>query len=95
VPYAVGVSIEQFLESPRLTEIQAVIWVEKSSQKGIIIGKGGLRLKEIGQAAREEMERMFQMKIFLQIWVKVQEGWRDNPQLLLDMGYGTEGASLG
>ena len=95
LPYAVGVSIEQFLESPRLTEIQAVIWVEKSSQKGIIIGKGGLRLKEIGQAAREEMERMFQMKIFLQIWVKVQEGWRDNPQLLLDMGYGTEGASLG
>ncbi|MCA9466937.1 MAG: KH domain-containing protein, partial [Nitrospira sp.] len=53
------------------------------------------RLKEIGQAAREEMERLFQMKIFLQVWVKVQEGWRDNPQLLLEMGYGTEGASLG
>ena len=95
LPYAVGVSIEQFLESPTLTEIHALIWVEKSSQKGIIIGKGGLRLKEIGQAAREEMERLFQMKIFLQVWVKVQEGWRDNPQLLLEMGYGTEGASLG
>ncbi len=95
MPYAVGVSIEQFLEGLRLTEIHAIIWVEKSSQKGIIIGKGGLRLKEIGQAAREEMERLFQMKIFLQIWVKVQEGWRDNPQLLLEMGYGTEGASLG
>jgi len=94
LPYAVGVSIEQFLESPTLTEIHAVIWVEKSSQKGIIIGKGGLRLKEIGQAAREEMERLFQMKIFLQVWVKVQEGWRDNPQLLLEMGYGSEGASL-
>ena len=94
LPYAVGVSIEQFLETPSLTEIHAVIWVEKSSQKGIIIGKGGLRLKEIGQGAREEMERLFGMKIFLDVWVKVQEGWRDNPQLLMDMGYGTEGASL-
>ena len=94
LPYAVGVTIEQFLETPTLTEIHAVIWVEKSSQKGIIIGKGGLRLKEIGQGAREDMERLFDMKIFLNIWVKVQEGWRDNPQLLLDMGYGTEGASL-
>lgn len=94
LPYAVGVSIEQFLETPTLTEIHAVIWVEKSTQKGIIIGKGGLRLKEIGQGAREEMERLFHMKIFLNVWVKVQEGWRDNPQLLMEMGYGTEGATL-
>jgi GTPase len=88
LPYAVGVCIEQFLEGPTMTEVHAVILVEKNSQKGIVIGKGGSRLKEIGQAAREEMERLFHMKIFLKIWVKVQEGWRDDPRLLSALGYG-------
>ena len=91
LPYAVGVCIEQFLESPTLTEIHAVILVEKASQKGIIIGRGGLRLKEIGREAREEMERLFHMKIYLRMWVKVQEDWRDDPQLLAEMGYGEGG----
>ncbi len=88
LPYAVGVFIEQFQETKKLTTIQAIILVEKKSQKGIIIGKGGQRLKEVGQLAREEMEQLFSMKIFLEMLVKVKAGWRDNPQILDEMGYG-------
>ena len=62
--------------------------MEKASQKGIVIGKGGHRLKDIGQQAREEMEKLFAMKIYLEMWVKVQAGWRDNPRILTDLGYG-------
>ena len=83
-----GVFIEEFQEEKGLTTIRAVILVEKASQKGIVIGKGGRRLKEIGQHARIEMEQLFGVKIFLQMWVKVQEGWRDNPQVLTELGYG-------
>jgi GTP-binding protein Era len=90
LPYAVGVYIEEFQETKKLTTIQAVIMVERSSQKGIIIGKGGRRLKEVGQQAREEMEQLFSMKIFLEMWVKVQPGWRDNPRILDDLGYGLQ-----
>jgi GTP-binding protein Era len=87
LPYAVGVLIEQFEEEKGLT-IRAIILVEKASQKGIVIGKKGIRLKEIGQSARMDMERLFGMKIYLQMWVKVQEGWRDNVQVLTELGYG-------
>ena len=88
LPYAVGVFIEQFEETKKITNILATILVEKDSQKGIIIGKSGKRLKEVGQLAREEMEKLFGMKIFLEMWVKVQAGWRDNPRILTDLGYG-------
>jgi GTP-binding protein Era len=88
LPYAVGVLIEQFEETKKLTSILATILVEKDSQKGIIIGKSGSRLKEVGQLAREEMEQLFDMKIYLEMWVKVQAGWRDNPRILTDLGYG-------
>ncbi|GJL57623.1 MAG: GTPase Era [Nitrospirales bacterium] len=88
LPYAVGVLIEEFKEEPGLTSIRAVILVEKTSQKGIVIGKKGLRLKEIGQSARIDMERLFGMKIYLRMWVKVQEGWRDNVRVLSELGYG-------
>ena len=88
LPYAVGVLIEEFEEEPGLTTIRAVILVEKTSQKGIVIGKKGIRLREIGQSARIEMERLFGMKIYLRMWVKVQEGWRDNVQVLSELGYG-------
>ncbi|MCA9498077.1 MAG: GTPase Era [Nitrospira sp.] len=88
LPYAVGVLIEEFEEEPGLTTIRAVILVEKTSQKGIVIGKKGMRLREIGQSARIEMERLFGMKIYLRMWVKVQEGWRDNVQVLSELGYG-------
>ena len=88
LPYSVGVFIEQFEETKKLTSILATILVEKDSQKGIIIGKKGSRLKEVGQLAREEMEQLFAMKIYLEMWVKVQAGWRDNPRILTDLGYG-------
>jgi len=88
LPYAVGVFIEQFEETKKITNILATILVEKDSQKGIIIGKSGRRLKEVGQLAREEMEQLFGMKIYLEMWVKVQAGWRDNPRILTDLGYG-------
>ena len=88
LPYAVGVFVEEFEETKKLTTIHAVILVEKASQKGIVIGKGGHRLKDIGQQAREEMEKLFGMKIFLKMLVKVQTGWRDNPRILTDLGYG-------
>ena len=90
LPYAVGVLIEEFEETKKLTSIQAVIMVDRASQKGIVIGKGGGRLKEVGQQAREEMEQLFSMKIFLEMWVKVQPGWRYNPRILIDLGYGME-----
>ena len=89
LPYAVGVLIEEFQEGKELTEIRAVILVDKASQKRIVIGKAGSRLKEIGQAARVEMERLFGMKIFLRLFVKVKEGWRDNDPILSQLGYGT------
>ena len=88
LPYAVGVHIESFEEEKGLTTIRAVILVEKASQKAIIIGKKGIRLKEVGQRARIDMERLFGMKIYLRMWVKVQEGWRDNVQALTELGYG-------
>jgi GTP-binding protein Era len=88
LPYSVGVFIEQFEETKKLTSILATILVEKDSQKGIIIGKKGSRLKEVGQLAREEMEQLFAMKIYLEMWVKVEAGWRDNPRILTDLGYG-------
>jgi len=87
LPYAVGVFIEEFQETKKLTRIQAVILVEKASQKGIVIGKGGHRLKNIGQQAREEMEKLFGMKIYMEMLVKVQAGWRDDSRILFDLGY--------
>jgi GTP-binding protein Era len=84
----VRVYTEQFEETNKITNSLATILVEKDTQKGIIIGKSGHRLKEVGQLAREEMEQLFGMKIYLEMWVKVQAGWRDNPRILTDLGYG-------
>ncbi|UCE64121.1 MAG: GTPase Era [Nitrospirota bacterium] len=87
LPYAVAVFIDEFKEEPSRTHISATILVDKGSQKAIVIGKGGQRLKSIGTQARIEMEYTFNMKIFLELWVKVQEGWRDNDRLLIELGY--------
>ncbi len=87
LPYAVAVLIEEFKEEASRTHISATILVDKASQKAIVIGKGGQRLKSIGTQARREMETVFNMKIFLNLWVKVQEGWRDNDRLLVELGY--------
>lgn len=87
LPYSLTVEIEQFEESAELLRISAVIWVEKKSQKGIIIGKGGERLKEVGTRARQSMETLFDCKVFLQLFVRVKEGWADDERALRSLGY--------
>ncbi|HXF66031.1 MAG TPA: GTPase Era [Burkholderiales bacterium] len=88
LPYATAVEIEQFREEGALRRIHAVILVDKESQKPIVIGKGGEKLKAIAAQAREDMERLFGGKVFLQVWVKVRRGWAENEAVLRRMGYG-------
>jgi len=91
VPHSVAVEIERMETDDRgLVRIGAVIYVERESQKGILIGKGGAMLKEIGRLAREEMERLLGSKIFLELWVKVKKDWRNHEAFLKSMGYRTE-----
>ncbi len=87
LPHSVAVEIEQFQETKKLVRIAAAILVEKESQKAIVIGKHGERLKKIGMAARHDMERLFGVKIFLEMWVKVREAWREDEQVLSELGY--------
>jgi GTP-binding protein Era len=89
IPYAVAVQVEEFDESrrPELVRIRVVIYVEKDSQKGIVIGKGGRLLKRVGQEAREEAEELLQAKVFLDLWVKVWKNWRRDPRALREFGY--------
>ena len=89
IPYSVAVVIEEFLEDPekqRVT-IRAVIYVERDSQKGIVIGKGGEMLKAVGTAARLELEGLIGTKVYLELWVKVKKDWRGNESLLTEVGY--------
>jgi GTPase len=88
LPYAVTVEIENFTEDHELARIDALIWVERDSQKAIVIGRGGAMLKRIGQEAREDIERMLDRKVFLQLWVKVKEKWSDDERALRSLGYG-------
>lgn len=90
VPYGLAVEIEQFKQEGNLRRIHALIWVERESHKAIVIGKGGALLKEIGSEARRDMERLFDGKVFLQLWVKVKEGWADDERALHSLGYGSE-----
>jgi GTP-binding protein Era len=78
IPYATTVIVESFEEDKRLTRIAATIYCERASQRGILVGKGGQMLKKIGTAARLQIERMLGTKIFLELFVKVQPGWRDS-----------------
>jgi GTP-binding protein Era len=87
VPYSVAVTIDQFMEEQGLVRIAAVIWVEKESQKAIVVGRHGHRLKAIGTLARLDMEHLLSRKVFLQLWVKVREGWREDEQALVELGY--------
>ncbi|HEY9396556.1 MAG TPA: GTPase Era [Burkholderiales bacterium] len=87
VPYGSAVIIDQFQEEGRLRRIHASIVVEKAGHKAIIIGRGGAKLKEIGTAARIDMERLFDCKVFLEIWVKVRSGWPDDDAMLRRFGY--------
>jgi GTP-binding protein Era len=91
LPYATTVEIERFVEEPSpkglLLRIGAVIWVERDGQKKIVIGKGGERLREIGTRSRQQMERLFDAKVFLETWVRVREGWSDDEAALRAFGY--------
>lgn len=88
VPHGIAVGIERWNErEDGLIEISAVIYCEKNSHKGIIIGKQGAMLKEIGKLARVDMERMLDTKVFLELWVKVKENWRNNQYQMRNFGY--------
>jgi GTP-binding protein Era len=87
IPYSVAVEIDQFVEEGKLARIAATVLVEKESQKAIIIGKHGEQLKAVGTYARIDMERLFGMKVFLELWVKVRSAWREDEQALTDLGY--------
>ncbi len=88
LPYATAVEIERFEEDGAMFRVGAVIWVERDSQKAIVIGKGGARLREIGTKARQQMERTFDRKVFLETWVRVREGWSNDEAALRALGYG-------
>lgn len=87
VPHGVAVEIEQYREEKNITRINAVIYCEKKSHKGMIIGKGGRKLKGIGKSAREEIEALLGTKVYLELWVKVKENWRDSDIALSNFGY--------
>ena len=87
LPYRISVAIDKFKEEDQITHIDATLFVEKSSQKGMLIGSSGSKLKSIGTAARLELEEVLQTKIMLNLWVKVKSGWTDDEAMLSTMGY--------
>jgi GTP-binding protein Era len=87
VPYAVEVLTEAFTEEENIIKIRAVILVERTTQKGIIIGHKGEKLKKVGSSARKDLESFFGKKIFLELFVKVEKNWRSNPRQLKRFGY--------
>lgn len=88
IPYSSAVMIDAFDENPKRLDITATILVERPTQKGIVIGKSGKMLKKIGTEAREELERILNTRIYLELWVKVKERWRENDRVLRDLGFG-------
>ncbi len=90
LPYDLTVEIERFEEEGRLVRIGALIWVDRPGQKAIVIGRNGERLKQIGTQARKDIEAMLGRKVFLELWVKVKEGWSDDERALQSLGYRNE-----
>ena len=87
LPYAATVEVEKFELDGTLRRINAAIVVDREGHKGIVIGKGGATLKRIATEARQDMERLFDGKVFLEIFVKVKSGWTDDERLLKSLGY--------
>jgi GTP-binding protein Era len=87
LPYGITVEIERFRREREIIHIHALIWVERQSQKSIVIGKQGRVLKEVGRAARAEIEPLLDSKVNLKLWVKVKEGWADDERALRSLGY--------
>ena len=91
IPHGTAVEITRFHErEDGVVELDATIYCEKDSHKGIIIGKGGAMLKKVSSLARSDMERFLDAKVFLQTWVKVKQNWRDNINLIHNFGYRDE-----
>lgn len=87
VPHGVAVRVEEFKEKKDVLVVRAEIYCERAAHKKIIIGRNGEMLKKIGTYAREEAEKLFGTRVYLDLWVKVKENWRDRPSLLSDFGY--------
>lgn len=88
IPHAIGVQVEKMVkESEERVHIEATIYIERDSQKGIIIGKQGSMLKKIGQLARKDIEVLLGSKVYLELWVKVQKDWRNKPNFIRQIGY--------
>lgn len=87
VPYGLTVQIERFVEEKEGVAINAIIWVERDSQKGIVVGKGGRHLKKIGREARLELKERLGVPVHLELWVKVKDNWADSEKDLLRLGY--------
>ena len=90
LPYAVAISIESWEQTPSLLKIMATVVVEKPSQRGILIGKNGQMIKDIGTRARVEIELLLETKVFLDLHIRVEEGWRMNPRILHELNYRDE-----
>ena len=89
MPYSTAVEIETFTEKPHITEINAVIWVSRENQKGIVIGSKGDTLKRIGSSARIALEAFLERKVMLKLWVRVEENWENSPRNLQSLGIST------
>ncbi|MBV5221788.1 GTPase Era [Staphylococcus hominis] len=88
IPHAIGINVDRMIkESEERVRIEATIFVERDSQKGIVIGKGGKKLKEVGKRARRDIEMLLGSKIYLELWVKVQKDWRNKVNFIRQMGY--------
>jgi GTP-binding protein Era len=87
IPHAVGVIVDQFEEGARLTRIAATIYCERDSQKAILVGKSGQMLKKVGTAARADIEPLVGTSVFLELFVKVQPGWRQSPQFVEELDW--------
>ncbi len=87
LPYQIAVQIEQFTQQRKILHISAVIMVERDSQKAIVIGRKGERLRSIGKEARLDMEKLFDQKVMLNLWVKVKKGWSDDDRALKSLGF--------
>jgi GTP-binding protein Era len=87
IPYGLTVQIERYESDAKGFSINAIIWVERQTQKGIVVGKGGHILKQVGQAARVELKKQLQQPVHLELWVKVKDNWADNEKDLQNLGY--------
>ncbi len=91
IPYRIAVGIDRFVQEGEMVHIDATIYVERSGQKAVVIGHQGQRLKQIGEDARADIERLLDQRVMLGLWVKVRSGWSDDERILRSLGYDSRG----